>query len=210
MDFKDIAEKRRAINFFDPEKELSQETLTHIVEMAAKAPSGFNIQPWRIMALRAQEEKLKLQKVAWNQPKVSEAPVTLIVLADTVAFKEGNENFETFWEKSVATGSMQSEQRDWLVNAADSLYGNSRDASLAFGVKNAAFFAMSLMYAATSLGVESHPMDGFDQQGVKEAFKIPDNYWVTVLISLGYLAPDRQVTAPKWRKSFQETLIFFA
>jgi len=34
---------------------------------------------------------------------------------------------------------------------------------------------MGLMYAATSLGLETHPMDGFDHEAVRKAFNIPDN-----------------------------------
>ena len=40
---------------------------------------------------------------------------------------------------------------------------------------------MSLMLAAKNLGLDTHPMDGFDHDGVKKAFDIPDNYWVLLL-----------------------------
>jgi nitroreductase len=45
MDFKDVINKRRAVNFFDSEKSVSGELLREMVEMAAKAPSSFNLQP---------------------------------------------------------------------------------------------------------------------------------------------------------------------
>ena len=51
------------------------------MEPAARTPSSFNLQPWSHV-LRDTEAKTKLQKRAWDQPKVSEAPVVLIVLAD--------------------------------------------------------------------------------------------------------------------------------
>ena len=38
MDFKDVIEKRKAINFFDTEKSVSDEIIMEMIEMAAKAP----------------------------------------------------------------------------------------------------------------------------------------------------------------------------
>ena len=107
-------------------------------------------------------EKEKLKALAWDQPKVVEAPVVLIVLADMKGWQEGHPVFEKNWEEMLKAGSMQLDQREWFLNATQSLYNWSPDANLAFAAKNTGFFAMSLMYAATGLGLESHPMDGFD------------------------------------------------
>ena len=82
MDFMDVMNNRRSINFFDPVKDVPDETLRAMIDTAAKAPSSFNLQPWSLIILRDLEEKKRLQGLAWDQPKVSEAPVTLIVLAD--------------------------------------------------------------------------------------------------------------------------------
>ena len=70
------------------------------------------------------------------------------------------------------SGAMGPDQRDWFLNAAKSLYGWSTEASLAYAVKNAGFFAMGLMYAATSLGLETHPMDGFNHEAVQKWFYV--------------------------------------
>ena len=87
MTFKDVIYGRRAINFFDPEKPVADALLTEMIELAAQAPSGFNIQPWSLIVLKEKAEKLRLQQHAWNQPKISEAPVTLIVLSDMDGWK---------------------------------------------------------------------------------------------------------------------------
>jgi nitroreductase len=100
--------------------------------------------------------------------------------------------------------------REWFMNAAKSLYDWSPDANLAFAVKNTGFFAMSLMYAATNLGLESHPMDGFDHEGVRKAFNIPENYWIPVLLAVGYRKPGLELTAARWRKTKEEIFVSFA
>ena len=88
MEFKETIHNRRAVNFFDPEQKVPDALLKEVIEIAAKAPSSFNLQPWNLIVLKDLEEKKKLQELAWNQPKVSEAPVTLIVLADRNGWKE--------------------------------------------------------------------------------------------------------------------------
>lgn len=209
MNFQEIIRRRRSINFFDPDKEVDQETLVKIVEMAGNTPSSFNLQPWNLMVFRNSEEKEKLKKLAWDQPKVTEAPVVLAVLADKDGCKEGHPIFEKNWEQMLSTGKMQTEQREWFLNATKSLYGWSSDANLAFAVKNAAFFSMSLMYAATSLGLETHPMDGFDHEAVRKEFNIPDNYWIPLLLAVGYKKADLELPPAKWRKTYEEVIVSF-
>jgi nitroreductase len=209
MNFREISEKRRAINFFDPDKDVSEELLGELIDLAAKTPSSFNLQPWNLIVLRDQEKKEKLKKLAWDQAKVVEAPVVLILLADKTGWQEGHVTVEKNWQQMLDSGSMQPEQRDWFLNAAQSLYNWSPDANLAFAAKNVGFFAMSLMYAAIELGLHSHPMDGFDHEGVRKAFNIPDKFWVPLLLPVGFAKPGLELHPAKWRKSREEIVVSF-
>jgi nitroreductase len=209
MDFKDVITQRRAVNFFDTEKNVSDALLKELVETAAKTPSGFNLQPWSLIVLRNKEEKMKLQQLAWNQPKVSEAPVTLIVLADREGWKAGHPFAEKNFREMVKAGSMTEEQHQWFGDTCKALYGSSEERKMAFACKNTGFFAMSLMLAAKNLGLDTHPMDGFDHDGVKKAFDIPDNYWVPLLLAVGYFDTGKTLAPPKWRKTFDEIVVKF-
>ncbi|MBU1232498.1 MAG: nitroreductase family protein [Proteobacteria bacterium] len=209
MNFREISEKRRAINFFDPQQDVSEQLLTEVIELAAKTPSSFNLQPWNLMVLRDQKKKEKLKTLAWDQPKVIEAPVVLIFLADKNGWQEGHATVEKNWQEMVKAGSMQPEQRQWFLDAAQSLYNWSPEANLAFAAKNTGFFAMSLMYAATSLGLETHPMDGFDHEGVRKEFDIPDNFWIPLLLAVGYKKPGLEMHPAKWRKTTDEIIVSF-
>ncbi|MFH0783591.1 MAG: nitroreductase family protein [Pseudomonadota bacterium] len=209
MNFNDISKKRRAINFFDPDRDLSEDLLGQMIEIAAKTPSSFNLQPWNLIVLRDKTAKEKLLPLAWNQPKIVEAPVVLIVLADKNGWQEGHPVVEKNWQEMLKAGSMQPAQRDWFLTAAQSLYNWSPDANLAFAAKNTGFFAMSLMYAATSLGLDSHAMDGFDHEGVRKVFNIPGNFWVPLLLAVGYAKPSLEVQPAKWRKTKEEIIVSF-
>lgn len=209
MEFTNVVYGRRAVNFFDPQKEVPDALLREVVETAATAPSGFNIQPWSLMVLRTQEEKLRLQKHAWNQAKVSEAPVTLIVLADMEGWKPGNRFAEKNFAEMVKAGAMTQEKREWFNNACQTLYGASEARGVAFACKNTAFFAMNLMLAAKSKGLDTHPMDGFDLDAVRKEFAIPDHYWLPLLIAVGYFRADKTLNPRAWRKTYDEIVVKF-
>ena len=209
MNLKDVIENRRAVNFFDPKKKVGEEKIKEMINMAAKSPSSFNLQPWSLMILSDQETKERLKKLAWDQPKVVEAPVIMIFLADRNGWQEGHPFVEKNFKEMIKAGSMSEEQHDWFLEATKSLYGTDIEKQTAFAAKNTAFFAMSLMYAAKSLGLNSHPMDGFDHDGVKEEFKIPDQYWIPLLLAVGHFNTGETLVPPKWRKTYDEIVVNF-
>ena len=75
----DVIEHRRTTNFFEPNHTISDEQIEHLVHLATRAPTSFNLQNWRFLAVRTPERKAKLRKLAYDQAKVSEAAVTFIV-----------------------------------------------------------------------------------------------------------------------------------
>jgi nitroreductase len=86
----DVIEHRRTTNVFEPNHTISDEQIEHLVHLATRAPTSFNLQNWRFLAVRTPERKAKLRKLAYDQAKVSEAAVTFIVcgqLADYSALE---------------------------------------------------------------------------------------------------------------------------
>jgi len=206
MDFQDVMRSRRAVNFFDPDRDVPQADLEKMLETATRSPSSFNLQPWKVAVLRDPARKAKLRALAWDQPKITEAPVILLFLADTEAWKMYSPSFERQFSYLMASGRYKPEQRDAFAAAMTSLDGATPEKSLAFAVKNTAFFAMTLMYAAADAGYVTHPMDGFDHDGVRTAFDIPDRFWIPLLMAVGHLKPGVVVAPPKWRFDVSDIL----
>lgn len=202
MEFSEILERRRAINFFDPTQDVPEDLLRTVLAEAAMAPSSFNLQPWKIKVVRDPERKAALRAVANDQPKITEAPVVLIVLGDRDGWKEGNPTLEGHFRNNL-----KPEQRDWFLSATKALYGDSSDASLAFAAKNAGLFAMSFMYAAAARGLDTHPMDGFDLEAVRKEFAVPDNYWIPMLIAVGRRKPGLELHPKAWRQSADDMIL---
>jgi nitroreductase len=209
MEFRDVVNERRAVDFFDPQKDVPEPLLREMIELAARAPSGFNLQPWSLVVLREKSEKERLRQHAWGQAKVSEAPVTIIVLADTEGWRPGHPFVEKNFSELVKAGMMEEAKRGWFDNVCQSLYGASEARRVAYACKNTGFFAMALMFAAKSLGLDTHPMDGFDMDKVREEFRIPERYWIPVLLAVGYFQSDKRLAPPKWRKTYDEIVVSF-
>jgi len=209
MEFKEAMKQRRAVNFFDSTKDVTEEQIKQIIETAALTPSASNLQPWYVMVLRNKEDKERLKKVALNQPKITDAPVVLIILGDREGFKKGNAGFEKAFAESVKAGQTNLDRYEGFAHAVNSLYGTSPERQVAFACKNAGFFAMSLMLAAKDAGLDSHPMDGFDMDGVRQAFNIPDQFWIPLLLAVGHFDKTKTLLPPKWRKSYDEIKLEF-
>jgi nitroreductase len=159
--------------------------------------------------LKDPDEKARLRKLAWDQPKVTEAPVVLIVLADRDAWKKGHPLVERSFREKVEDGSWTEDRYGWFISACQGLYGATDEKQQAFACKNAGFFSMTLMFAAKSVGLDTHPMDGFDHGGVRREFEIPEDYRIPLLLAVGYFQPKETLHPPKWRKTFEEIVLRF-
>ncbi len=78
---KDAIEQRRAARSFRPDP-IPDVVLEEILRLGVRAPSGYNLQPWRFIAVREQANKDKLKACAFDQRQVGEAPVVLICCGD--------------------------------------------------------------------------------------------------------------------------------
>ena len=209
MDFNELAKKRRAVNYFDTQKNVTEDLIREMIETASNSPSSYNLQPWSLMILKDPDEKERLKKLAFNQPKITEAPYVFIILADRDGWKEGTPIVEKNFRKSVESGRKKEEEREKYFKTLKTLYGETQDKQQAFAVKNTAFFAMSLMYAAKKLGLDTHPMDGFDHDAVRNEFNIPEKYWVPLLLAVGYFDKSKKLHPPNWRKTYDEIVVRF-
>ena len=71
---------RVSVNSFEEGATLSDGEIATLVEYASQAPSSFNFQNWRFIAVRDRDAKARLEAIAYGQKKVSQAAVTFIVL----------------------------------------------------------------------------------------------------------------------------------
>jgi nitroreductase len=204
MDILEAIKGRRSINFFEPGEKLSKEKIEELIGIANLSPSSFNLQPWRVIAVTDIERKQALRKCAFNQPKAEEASAVLIMIADPDAVED---NVDRVLESWIELGFMKPDSKESSKGMAKSLYGEKESLTRKiFAVKNTSLFAMSIMLAAKGLGIETHPMDGFDESCIKKEFGIPEDKIIPMLIAVGRLKEGVKLLPRAFRRPVGEFL----
>lgn len=202
MDVIQVIKERRSINFFETGKEIPDDKLKELLEIANLSPSSFNLQPWKVVVVKDSEKKKILKQCAFNQPKVEEASVLLIMVADPNAMEENIDRMLDSWQE---LGYMKPDMRETYKGMANNLYGPADSLKRKiFAVKNTSLFAMNLMIAAKGLGLETHPMDGFDEECIKKEFNIPAGKIIPMLIAVGYLRSGITLLPRAFRRDVNE------
>lgn len=198
-DLKQIFEGRRSVNFFNKSRKLDDETLRDIINLAVLAPSAFNLQPWEVIAVKSEEYKQVLHDKACNQPKVLEAPVTLIIVGNKTGYFREN----PVWDEKIKLGMTEEKIQGTIGYVEKNLYP-TEEKKTAFAARNSSLLGMSIMYAAKYYDVDSHPMIGFNEDRVKEIFNIADNKIVTMIISLGYFDESNELRPREKRLEYED------
>lgn len=193
-------QRRRSVNNFDTARTLSTETIEHLVQLATQAPSSFNMQNWRFIAVTAADQKTRLRGVAMDQAKVEQAPVTFIVLGDQHGYRES----ARVMGMSVEAGIVDAGTADFFAGATPHMYGSSPQMARDEAVRSGSLAAMTLMLAAEGMGLVSCPMIGFDAAKVCELFNIEERFVPVMLLPVGHEAPGNW--ARKVRRPLDEVL----
>ncbi|ASC71284.1 Nitroreductase [Halomicronema hongdechloris C2206] len=185
MGLVDAIEQRRAARSFKPDP-IPEAVLMEILRLGLRAPSGYNLQPWRFLVLREAKHKEKLQACAFGQRQVAEAPVVLICCGDRRV--NSREYVESIIQLGVDAGSMSDEYADVMRGAVPQLFDAqpSFETLEAWTNRHVMLAVAHLMVAAKGFGVDTCPMEGFATAQVKEAFQIPDQVDVCCLLPMGY------------------------
>ncbi len=182
METKKLFIERRSINFFDKTREIDEQILKDIINLAVLAPSAFNLQPWRIVVVKSQESKQKLFDLSNKQDKILDASVNLILIGN----KEGYSDANPVWKEMLRSVEGNQEMVDGAKQAASFLYGSSEERKLKFAESNTGLLAMAIMFAAMEFGVNTHPMSGIDFKEIHKEFDLYNDEVVVMTIALGY------------------------
>lgn len=199
---KHLIESRASVNHYDTSRDLTQHEITELVRLATLAPSAYNFQNWKFIAVRSAAAKARLKAVSYGQQKVVDAPVTFIICG-TLAAHEG---LASALQPSLAAGIMdQAVFQAWLGMAQRSHLDNpqlQRDEAF----RSASLAAMTLMLAAQGMGLSTGSMSGFDPLGVAREFGLAENEVPVMLVTAGYPAPGNWPQKP--RKHLDEVIEF--
>ncbi|ERN41392.1 nitroreductase [Rubidibacter lacunae KORDI 51-2] len=181
----DAIEQRRSARAFTSDP-IPTETLREILRLGTFAPSGFNLQPWRFIAVKNRANRKKLQSCAFDQRQVGEAPVVLICCGDRRA--TASENIEAVIALGRETGAIDDRYADFMRESVPQVFKTapSFDSVEAWINRHVMLAVSQIMFSAKLFGIDSCPMEGFSGTRVKAAFNIPEDVDVCCLLALGY------------------------
>ena len=175
----------RTFNAWLP-KEVSDEQLHQLYDLAKFGPTSANSSPARVVFVKSPAAKAKLEPFLsdGNRAKTMEAPVTAIVATDHEFYEQLPRLFP------------HTDARSWFVGNQPLID------TTAF--RNATLQGAYLLLAARAIGLDCGPMSGFDNAGVDAAFFAGTAIKSNFLISIGYGDASRNLFPRSPRLAFGE------
>ncbi|HEV7367613.1 nitroreductase family protein [Arenibaculum sp.] len=187
-----LIERRVSANLFDAGHRLADAEIEGLVRLATRAPTAYNLQNWRFIALRAPEAKMRLRRLAQGQAKVSEAAVTFIICGLLPDHADIPRRLSPF----VEAGFMSAGTAAGWQEGARAQYADPRTARDE-AVRSASLGAATLIHAAEAMGFVSGPMIGFDADGVAREFGLEPHEVPVMLVAVGRAAPGNWPQKPR-------------
>src|SRR5271163_5203042 len=178
---------RRATSSFDG-RPIPGEDLKKIVEAGLKAPSGYNLQPWRFVVVRSPEQRKRLRGASYNQAKVEEASAVIVACGDADGWRTGD------LEEMLRMGCEGGMPENYAEQARQNIpnYLSNHPNLTAWLNKQVMLAFTTMMLMAEVLGYDTAPMEGFEEEKVREVLKLPLSYSVVALLGIGHLkGPDK-------------------
>jgi nitroreductase len=179
----DVIRDRRATPSFDGSP-VPTEDLLQILEAGLQAPSGYNMQPWRFIVVQSPEAKRKLRAASYNQAKVEEASVMIVACGDMDGWRK---DLDEMLEMGRAGGMPESYAAQARSSVSNYMASFTPDQMKLWLNKQVMLAFTHMMLMAESLGYDTAPMEGFEQDKVAEALRLPLSFWTVALLAIGHL-----------------------
>lgn len=212
-----VKERRAAPSFEDVP--IHTADLEKIIRAGLKAPSGYNLQPWRFVVVRDREQKKKLRAAAFGQPKVEQASAVIVACGDPLGWKDGD--LEEMLRISAQHGFNDPAEQEKIRKTVTGFLGSApgepggvKPTLDLWANRHTMIAFTTMMWAAETMGYDTAPMEGFMEDQVKAALKIPERVRVVAMLAVGRLKgkdkmyagrfePARSVFADTWGNSIE-------
>ncbi|MFD5497420.1 nitroreductase family protein [Streptomyces sp. NPDC127091] len=202
-----VIRSRRSIRHYRPDP-VPAELLRELVDLALEAPSSFNLQPRSVVVVTGEQGRKALTEATGGQPHPQEAPVVLVFVAESGAWREDRGDI---WEQARLNDAWSERFAAAMPEDVRTFHEDlhTRDLGREYAVKDAMIAASFLMIAAHAAGLATSPMNGWDEAEVKKAIGIADreDLHIALLVPLGHPAETRVHPGRRGRSLtvFQET-----
>lgn len=180
--FEQLVRRRRATPHFTAD-EVPATDIESALRLAAEAPSGYNLQPWRYVVVRDAEVRTRLRAAAFDQEKITEAPVVIVACAEHDGWQEHMD--EIIRTRARQHGHANEDPSKARKRALDFIATLPREMWLNRHVMIGFTY---LMLAFEALGWDTAPMEGFKPDAVREVVGLAPDAAVVALLAVGRAA----------------------
>ena len=228
----DLISQRRAVKLFEP-VEISKELRQQILNAARHAPSSFNLQPYRFYWVQSDVKKATVAKLCLSQKPAETASALIVAVADLKSLSVTSQD-QLRWMR--ASNLSEEKIRDYERKAkigrilfkpgpfgifAAIKWALFRLLNLRmvigmpplfqqdlfkWATKSTSLACQNLMIAAEALGMNTCPMEGFDNRRLSRYLDLSDRHHeIVMVIALGKKSSDYN-EPPQWRRPLDATV----
>lgn len=173
---------RKSVREFEENFLISDETISELLKKSSSAPSGHNLQSWRIAVVRNSEKRKAIRKIGHDQPQITNSSVLLVIYADI----NSKDNMEKIYGQDVDSGFLPADMlADKISGSIDYYASQSAEYLKQTAIIDSSLFTMQLMLAIKEAGFDSVPMRGFSQSEISTIIEQPTDYLPIMLLSVG-------------------------
>lgn len=193
----DLIKQRRSVRSYQ-DKKIPKQLIKEILELANLAPTASEKQDRFFIIIEDQILKEKLYSASCKQSHLLAAPVIIAVVCDSTMF---------------TAKELLKSNKDWdldLWGATEKNYKKNKQFTdnvlilkKFWSLQDADTATTTLLLAATAKGLATCWIGLFDHEQAAKILKIPKNYEVTALVTLGY---QKDSPYPQKRKKISELI----
>lgn len=193
MDLLELISKRKSVRKY-LNKNIPDEDLRKVLEAGRLAPSWMNVQSWKFILVKSQENKDLLSELSIGQQQVKNADALIVCIADTNAWEEAK---ITHIKNPALNPALQCENGILIRTMEQVIYPISY-----------------MMLTAESLGISSCIIGAMGSEitqiqpeiyaKVKETLNLKEGQILSTIITLGYDANPTETV--KQRKDFDDVI----
>ena len=228
----DLISQRRAVKLFEP-VELSEDLRQQILNAARHAPSSFNLQPYRFYWVQSDLKKATVARLCLSQKPAETASALIVAVADLKSLpvtsqaqlewmRTTNLTAEKIrdYERKAKIGRILFKPGPFGIFAAIK-WALFRLLNLRmvigmpplfqqdlfkWATKSTSLACQNLMIAAEALGMNTCPMEGFDNRRLSRYLDLSDRHHeIVMVIALGKKSSDYN-EPPQWRRPLDATV----
>ena len=189
-----LIDKRRSVRIYDDSEPLNDVVVRKCLERATLAPSSDNLQLWEFYRVKSKNKLQELAKYCYGQKAASTAQELVVFVTRTDKWQERAEfNLEEI-KKGFPKEITNKEQKviDYYEKSIAQLYsGNEAKAEIRIiAHKSCALAAQMFMLSIAAEGFDTCPMEGFQEELVKQFLNLPDIAEICMVISVGKAKPE--------------------